>query len=361
MVTYIPGDNSLGEAFKQAGSNVAQSFMGRADELALQNALTKLSPTASPREILDAITGVSTYSPAAKQNAIKNYIGAAEFEELKRKAQSAEDINKARNEILRAKEDREVKKLDDERKAAQSIVSQLDIPEEQKEVIGKSVTLKAAEDLLKQQVKSKGEDRKLTPFEKKVQEKNAEEYINLTKEIPKIESTLGDINYARQLSNELGVGGAIAGAVGLSGKAKELEGVSFTLMEPIVKIFNPSGPIAQQKLKMIQDKYVIKASDAPWTNKAKLDALERFAKQALGRAQKKMELIKKYDGNPPETEMEKFDRESDTISDAMIDYDLSGEESTNTNLPNPADFKGKTITSPDGQKYHSDGTRWVKK
>ncbi len=80
MVTYIPGENSWGEAFKQAGSNVGQSYMGRADELAIQNALTKLKPDASPREILDTITGVNTYSPQAKQQALKNYIGAAEFE-----------------------------------------------------------------------------------------------------------------------------------------------------------------------------------------------------------------------------------------------------------------------------------------
>lgn len=357
---FIPAKDDWANAFREIGGGVAKGYMNRSDENAVRKSIEDLGPNPSARQILDAITNAKTYSPQAKQQALSNYLGVEQFEELKRKSKAQEEIASAKNDIAAAKEKRELNKSAEERTNTKSIVNQLDLPPEQKEVLGDTLSQNAAESLLKEQLKP-GNEEKLTPFQKKVQEKNAEEYINLTKEIPKIESTLGDIAYARQLSNELGISGAALGAAGLSKKSKELEGVSFTLMEPIVKIFNPSGPIAQQKLKMIQEKYVISPSDAPWTKRAKLDALERFAKQALNRANQKMALIKKYDGNPPEAEIEKFDKESDTISDAMVDYDLIGEEVKEEGMPNPADFKGKTVTSPEGKKYYSDGMRWVKK
>jgi hypothetical protein len=360
MVTILPAEEGWGEAFSRFGAGLTQGYTQRSDENAVQKAITDLGDNPSARQILDALTKTKTYSPKAKQTALQNYLGLEKFDELKRHAKEQEAIGKAKNTIAEAQENRETTKATTERNNIKTIVNQLDLPDEQKAELGETISQNAAESLLKDQLKPKDEA-KLTPFQKKVQEKNADEYINLSKEIPKIESTLGDIAYARKLSDELGVSGAVLGAAGLSGKAKELEGVSFTLMEPIVKIFNPSGPIAQQKLKMIQDKYVIKASDAPWTKKAKLDALERFAKQALNRAQQKMALIKQYEGNPPEDVIDKFDKESDTLSDAMIDYDLVGEEVKEEGMPSPTDFKGKTVTSPDGKKYFSDGTRWVKK
>jgi hypothetical protein len=368
MVTILPREEStatqLAKSFGDSfGASAGQAYMGRSDEMALRKAIEGLPANASPRDILNAITNTNTYSPEAKQTMLKNYLGVAEFEELQRKAKVQEETNKAKNVIEQNKLNKEETKTNLDREKVKSLVNLLNVPEEQKGALSESIDLKTAQDLIKEQSKS-GEG-KLTPFEKKIQEENAKKYIDLAEKIPQIESTIGDIAYARELSNELGVTGTVGGLLGLSGKAKELEAVSFTLMEPIVKIFNPSGPIAQQKLKMIQDKYVIKPSDAPWIRNAKLDALDRFSKQALNRANKKLDLIKKYDGNPPPQEIDKFDKESDTISDAMVDYDLIGEEIKQEQLPkelpDPKLVKGKTITSPEGQKYYSDGTRWVKK
>lgn len=362
MVTVLPAKDKWGQAGANFGEGLTEGYMNRSDEKALQKAVSELGPNPSPRDVLNAVTNTKAYSPAAKQQMLKNYLGVSQFEELQRQHDQTKELAEAKNTIEENKISQSKEKQQTERTQVQTVVDQLNLPDEQKQALGKSLSLKGAEDLLKEQLKPpKEKEEKLTPFERKLQEKNAEEYINLSKEIPKIESTLGDIAYARKLSDELGVTGAALGAVGLSGKAKELEGVSFTLMEPIVKIFNPSGPIAQQKLKMIQDKYVIKASDAPWTKKAKLDSLERFAKQALNRAQQKMDMIKKYNGNPPEKVIEEFDKESDTISDAMMDYDLQGEEANVPGMPEAKGFKGKTVTSPEGQKFYSDGTRWVKK
>lgn len=364
MVQFIPAKDDWADAFRQIGSGVSKGYMNRSDDNSIKKAIEDLGPNASARDVLDALTKTKTYGNESKQQAIKNYLGADNFEEMKRKAKAQEDIASARNDIAQAKEAREGAKEQTERTNVQSIVNQLDLPPEKKESLGQTLTQNAAESLLKEQLKPK--DEKLTPGQKKIQEKNAEEYVSLTKEIPELETNAADIDYAEKLSKELGLTGVVTGALGLSGKGKELEASSFTLMKPIVKIFNPSGPIAQQKLKMIQDKYVIKASDAPWTKQAKIDALRRFNNQALKRAKDRMELFQRYDANPPIDALEKFDKESDTMSDVMIDYDLQGQEATSKDLPkevssNASKFKGQTITSPDGQKYFSDGTRWIKK
>lgn len=94
MVTFIPARNEWAKAFQNFGEGLSEGYMGRADELALQNAIKGLEPNATPRQILDAITGTKTYSPAAKQNALKNYMGVAEFEHEQKKFQEkqAEDI-----------------------------------------------------------------------------------------------------------------------------------------------------------------------------------------------------------------------------------------------------------------------------
>lgn len=354
MVTVVQPQNTWSDIGERFGTGVVQGHQNRSDEMALQKSIGSLPPNASPRQILDAITNTKTYSPEAKQNVLKNYMGQAQFEETKKKAQ----------EIQSAKQAEELNKLNRERENARNIVKQLKLPEEQKAALGESLSQSAAEDLLKAQVKGEGTE-KLTPFQKKVQEKNAEDYINLTKEVPKLQNTIENIDHVEELSKTLGAFdmnwlGPLSGLVGTS-QAKELEAASFPLIEPIVKTFNPSGPIATQKLKIIQDKYQIKATDTPPAIKGKIAALRRFAKQAYARNNERLKLYEKYDGNPPLNIIESFDQESDTLSDAMMDYEVKGEEVDIPGLPEAKGFKGKTITSPEGEKYFSDGTRWVKK
>ncbi len=90
MVQFIPGDDSWAQVGRQAGSGAGQSYMNRSDEAALQKSLGSLGPNPSARQILDTITNTKTYSPEAKQNVLKNYLGVAEFENLKKKAQKQE-------------------------------------------------------------------------------------------------------------------------------------------------------------------------------------------------------------------------------------------------------------------------------
>ncbi len=85
MVTILPKEESfLGEGLQKFGQSFTQGYQNRADEMALQRAIGGLSENATPRQILDAVTGTKTYSPEAKQNLFKNYLSAYEAEERKK-------------------------------------------------------------------------------------------------------------------------------------------------------------------------------------------------------------------------------------------------------------------------------------
>lgn len=324
MVQVVESSNDWADAFRKIGGGVSQGYTQRSDENAVQKAVSDLGPNASARDILNALTNTKTYSPEAKQKALQNYMGVEKFEEAKKEAASKQQ--ERQSQAVREAAEKQNKEKQ-ERANAKAIINQIgSLTPEQKEEFGNTVSQKTAEEMLKNDFKAATAGQKLTPFEKKIQEKEAEEYIKLSNDIPKLDSTLGDIAYVRQLSDNFGVGGRLANMVGLSKDAAEMESVAFTLIDPIVKIFNPSGPIAQQKLKTIQDKYAIKATDFQAVRDAKLNALERFAKQAKARAQQKMDLIQKHNGKVPKEEMDRFDKESETIADVMIDYDLVGEE-----------------------------------
>jgi hypothetical protein len=106
MVTVVKRTDQSEGAFQGLGDTIFQASERHrergetaADEKALRNAIHNLGQNASPRQILDAITGTRTYSPQAKQNALKNYLGASEFEELKRKSMAQEEINREKNRV----------------------------------------------------------------------------------------------------------------------------------------------------------------------------------------------------------------------------------------------------------------------
>lgn len=346
MVQVLPVHNPWAEIGQDLLGGI-ESYKERSDQLALQRAVTNLPENATPQQILEGITKTVTYSPKAKQQALENAIGVSKMEELSKQ--------------IKVKEGLERKKVEKEREDVKAIVKQnKNLTEEQKEVLGETLDLKSATDLTKDFLK--GSNEKLTPFEKKVQEKNADEYINLSKEIPKLQDSVGTIAEARKLSKELTGLGMLSAKAGFTTQTgKQLEGLTFPLIEPILKILAPSGAIAKEKLLRTEAKYAILASDPAYLREAKLNALEYYAKQSLNRAQMKMDLIKKYEGNPPDNVVEKFDRESDTISDAMLDFPLTGQEYKGE-VPNGVEaskFNGKEMEFPDGNTYKSVGGKWI--
>ena len=102
MAMYIPAKDDWAKVFQQIGLGASEGFQQSADQRALQNAVSSLPPNATPRQIIDTLTSAKTYSPEAKQTAIKNYMGAEQF-----------DIAREKNRIalLRQKTDQDTSKL----------------------------------------------------------------------------------------------------------------------------------------------------------------------------------------------------------------------------------------------------------
>lgn len=380
--------NNLDQAGKNFGEGLGEGYMQGSDERTIRKAVESLPPNASYRDILNAVSGASVYNPKSKQQALENYVKSHEIDlnEKKLNAQVAQNEikqnqanakikegeartaetarhNKAVEEAAANKVNTEITDKQQKKAQANAILDQLDLPEEKKKALKDNITLEAAESMLKDQ--NKVREDKLTPVERKLQEKAAEDYIALNEQIPVLEDTIQNIDEVERIANDLGAFGInwlgpLSGLVGTE-KAKELEAESFPLIQPIVKMFNPTGPIATQKLKIIQDKYQIKATDTPPVIKGKITALRRFAKQALARAQARKKLFEDNQGTPTQKQLEKFDKDSETMTDAMVDYELTGEEVNIPELPSAQAYKGKTITSPDGEKFFSDGVKWMKK
>lgn len=103
MVTIVPAKESLGTSIGKGIANLittgSEAYQNRADEAALQKSISDLGPNASARDILNAITNTQTYSKESKQNLFKNYLGAEEFEEVKRRSRAQEDIAEEKNRI----------------------------------------------------------------------------------------------------------------------------------------------------------------------------------------------------------------------------------------------------------------------
>ena len=111
MVTVIQGRDDWYQSARDASEAFTKSYMQRADENTLKRAIGGLPPNATPKQILDTITNVKTYSPESKRNVLSNYLGVKK-EEINREFQK-EELGLSKNKL-----DLEEKKLDKANKKA---------------------------------------------------------------------------------------------------------------------------------------------------------------------------------------------------------------------------------------------------
>lgn len=160
---------------------------------------------------------------------------------------------------------------------------------------------------------------KQSPFDKAVETAEAKELVELEKAIPKGEDAISNLDYIEKQFNEnlTGLTGTTKALLN-TGDAAEVENVGFTAIEPIIKLFNPVGPIPVQKVKIIRDAFQPHATDLKSTFRGKVAALRRLAQQGLDRAKKRIEFIRATNGKPDKKQLAQFDQESGQIEDALI-------------------------------------------
>ena len=159
-------------------------------------------------------------------------------------------------------------------------------------------------------------------FEKTLEREEAKKLVKLEEDIPKAKDALANLDRidelaTKELSGIKGYGKALFNTE----SAKEMENLSFTSIEPIVKLFNPVGPIPVAKLEMIRNQFQAHPSDLSTTIRGKNAALRRIGQQAVARAEQRASLIRKYKGQPPPEEISNFDRESSHLQDVLVDQE----------------------------------------
>lgn len=330
MVTILPKENDWSGTFEKIGSGLSEGYINRTDENTLKKAVEGLKPNASPREILDTITGAKTIRPQAKQQALKNYMGAADFEQAERHHKESQDILKEKNRIESHKSGivQDEKNKAKELKVADGLarVAASELNDARKQEISSDLQEgKISPDVVKDLVKpAKQEVTKATEFEKGLAKGNVKKYEEAEKSIVQSQRNLKDLNRIKELDQKLrGPLGWFQALNPFNEDAAELNALGFGVIEPIVKIFNPSGPIAQKKLEQLQKKYGINATDSSATILGKVSALERYANYSKDIAEQRIKLFKDHNGNPPIGEIARLDEKGIGLLDQMEKDDPS--------------------------------------
>ena len=185
-------------------------------------------------------------------------------------------------------------------------------------------------------------------FEKTLQRKAAEKVSKLEDEIPKLQDSVKNMDTVLATAEK-----HLKGPTGYvkawtnSQSAKEVENLSASNLDSVIKMFNPAGTLPTAKLNWIRETFAVKASDRIPTMKGKIKSLKILANQALERNKQKLSLLKKYKGEIPE-EIEKiFDGETlkhnDAVSDQLAFKLKLDEVPEDGSVKNMYDLKGEKL------------------
>lgn len=198
-------------------------------------------------------------------------------------------------------------------------------------------------------------------YEKTKEREMAKAEAEIMKEIPKIDSALRMADQVAALIEET----TGFGSLNLS-KQSELSVRAAALLEPMIKIYNPTGQVSQIKLKWINDKFGINATDTRWTQRGKLVGIRSLLTEQRKRLDERQQLIQDWNGNPPMEKLRQFDDESEKIYDAITGWD---ERSAESGIFNEATMKiqeqlkdapkDKVIKGPEGRRYKWMEDKWV--
>ncbi len=311
MIQVLPREETpgqvLGNALGKIGASAAGSYLDRADEMALQKTVMNLPKDASPRQVLDAVTNTRTHNPKQKIEFLKNAMGVAEFEQKERQLNQAkaEKDKKALQDITSAHALVDASAIEDE--AKQELKDKIQAGE---------ISLPAVKELVKPP--KTVPQQKLSEFEKGVAKENVKRYTEAEKDLIEADRTLGDLERIDELTEKLeGPLGFFKALNPFNEDASELNSLGYTAIKPIIKIFNPSGPLAQKKLEQILTRFGINATDSSAKIKGKVNTLRRFATAAKEISEKRIALIKEFNGNPPLGAMSEIDKIGQNLIDEM--------------------------------------------
>jgi hypothetical protein len=185
--------------------------------------------------------------------------------------------------------------------------------------------------------------------------------------VPSLETARQGLDRMEELSKSftglVGMGKAYVG----NEATAEFNALGAAAIDPLVKIFNPSGPIAQQKLKWLADKASPKATDRQATIMGKINALRQLNESAQQWGSYLNNLYEKYGDNIPPQELLKYGKgvegsldliiknNKDTIGDKKEAPEVGGKYEK---LPTGEEWNGQYMKGDDGKTYLNTNGKW---
>lgn len=314
-----PGYGDLGRAI---GGNFSEGYKSRADEMALQKVIGGLPENAEPQQILEAILGANTYGAQAKEKVLKQY---GEMQSLKQ--QRAQLAESSRANIAR---EEETQRANMAREGIE--LAKANTPE-------------------------------TSDWDKGLVKANVKRLTKAYDDVAIAKQSLGRLDKLRGLAEGLkGVSGYWK-TWWRSAEAAELKADGFTALQPVIKIFNPSGVLAQKKLQTLEERYAIKDTDWYSTTMGKIKALELMARDAETLNMQWIKLLTEYKGNPPPEKIAEFAGLNESIVDAYADADPESfsKEPVKAKSRKASDYKEGTILKDPktGNKRKVVDGKWV--
>lgn len=152
----------------------------------------------------------------------------------------------------------------------------------------------------KEEEKKKKEAEKLSPEELYKRKLEIAEEVKSKKEAQKnlinIEGNLDTLNRLESLSEKTR---GLQGYNPLNPSVKEFNALGFAAIEPILKVFNPVGPIPVGKVKIIEERFAPQARDTYAQQQGKIRALRQLMKRSKNNQERIITLYDQFDGKIP--------------------------------------------------------------
>lgn len=235
--------------------------------------------------------------------------------------------------------------------------------------------------------KSTQSEPKISPFEKKIQEKKANylmESIDAAQELESQSGILDELeNLTEKVSGITGYGKALLNTE----SASNFNSLGLAAIKPVLKIFNPVGSIPQLKINMVQKLYAPSAYDTTSSIKGKIASLRKILQYGKNKRDRLVQLFDEYGENIPYSELLKFSKDSEKIIDEALNATEEGRKLLNnldknnkedvTTVDKSENSQEQSFSKPTqalarqnngkiienkktGEKLISNGSRWIK-
>lgn len=216
-----------------------------------------------------------------------------------------------------------------------------------------------------QSVKTKPSTPAESEFDKQFAKKKADWMFQMNESIPKQNFINESLNRLDELTKELSGPTGLAKAWWGTEAAEEFNSLALLSLEPILKIFNPTGTIPQSKIEMLTKKMIPQAGDRTSVINGKLNTLKSLAKKSEAITEQYQALTKLYGKNIPDEAILNMISQNESFIDDIIGF--KEEKQTNKieidkpTSSNAKDFQGQIIENPKtGERLISDGKKWIK-